>query len=104
MMQQTVVRVATSAEIWAPVVTQAILAAGTITASIIGYQALKVGRATHTLVNSDRGRMLNVVAVALRSVASHTGEPLDIQAAEEAERAKREHDFQQKIVDSGNAK
>ncbi len=61
----------------------------------------KKGIDNHTLLNNEKGRMLTVVAVSLRALATYTRAPLDIAAAEDAERDKHNHDRQQAIVDAG---
>lgn len=55
--------------------------------------------AVHTLVNSDKGRLLKIVALTLRRVASESKLPADLEAADLAETALAHHQRQQAALD-----
>lgn len=60
----------------------------------------KVSDQTHTLVNSAMGYQLQLNAVSTRRLAILTNSPVDVQAAALAERALKEHEDRQEIVDN----
>lgn len=60
----------------------------------------KVADQTHTLVNSAMGYQLQLNAVSTRRLAILTNSPVDVQAAALAERALKEHEDRQEIVDN----
>ncbi len=59
----------------------------------------EVTDATHTLVNSRMGAILDRVATLTAQVATFTGRPEDARAAERAKSDSAEHASKQKIVD-----
>jgi hypothetical protein len=60
-----------------------------------------VARSTHTLVNSERGALLKVAAVALRRLARAADATRDdVEAADEAERLYADHQAKQSDVDA----
>lgn len=59
------------------------------------------GEAVHTLTNSNMGVQLKLNAELSRWKAVETGHPVDITAAEEAERMYADHQRKQGIVDAG---
>lgn len=59
----------------------------------------KVADATHKLTNSNMGVQLRLTAGMARRVADLTGNPKDVQAADEAEQLCKEHQTQQDKVD-----
>lgn len=61
----------------------------------------KVADQTHTLVNSAMGYQLQLNAVSTRRLAILTNSPVDVQAAALAERALKEHEEKQAVVDGG---
>jgi hypothetical protein len=56
---------------------------------------------THTLVNSDMGKVLRVAAIALRELANEVPTKVRLEAAALAEAAYNDHIRKQVIVDSG---
>jgi hypothetical protein len=61
--------------------------------------ALVIADKTHTLVNSQMGKKLMELAIALRERADETGKPEHIKRAEVAEAELAEHELKQHIVD-----
>ena len=64
-------------------------------------EMVKVGKDTHTLVNSQRGATLRALAVALRIIARDRPTPENVAAAERAEHDSRDHETEQAKVDAG---
>lgn len=62
---------------------------------------VETGDKVHILVNNNMAIQLKVSALALRRVAELTKDPMDIDAAEVAEKAYRDHQVRQGVVDRG---
>lgn len=63
----------------------------------------ETGEKTHTLVNSNMGAQLRLVATTSRRLSQLTNEPVDIEAAELAEKLLKDHDAKQAVVDRSQA-
>lgn len=73
----------------------------------IGYKVQTISKsadATHILVNSNMGAQLKLGAELARWKAVKTGQKLDIEAADEAERLWADHEAKQAIVDRQEGK
>jgi len=68
--------------------------------SVIANNTQRMGEATHTLVNHDRGVLLAVNAHALRQLAELSHDRQDEEIAAEAERVLAQHMAAQAVVDS----
>lgn len=60
----------------------------------------EVGTETHRIVNSGSVAMLRLYAIAMKRIADNSQDPLDIEAAELAEKEYREREARQKQLDS----
>lgn len=86
-----------------PVITAIVGAIVTIALAIINRNISKlttVAKDTHTLVNSNMEKQLQINAIVTRRLAVITKDPEDIKAADDADSLLREHVKKQTIVDS----
>lgn len=60
------------------------------------------GERNHILLNSERGALLKLYAVAMRRLADGSHLPADIEAASTAERLLADHQEKQSVVDAKN--
>jgi hypothetical protein len=63
---------------------------------------LKIGEATHSLVNSNFGVQLEIGAIALERVAEYSKKPEDMEVAKMARKRFEEHAAKQKAVDAAD--
>jgi hypothetical protein len=68
--------------------------------AVTAHNTQRMGEATHTLVNHDRGVLLTVNAHALRRLADLSLDKQDEEIAKEAERVLAQHMAAQAVVDS----
>lgn len=68
--------------------------------AVTSSNSQRMGEAIHTLVNSDRGKLLALNAMQARRIASMSGAPEDAAIAAEAERVLAQHVNSQAQVDA----